>query len=168
MRRWNWHFVRDERGAFGGFPTDLLAGILAAYGLDIIITIFATLLKAFVASVVLINYGHAYSMQQNGIDPQTSTPYVQEATQAFGGILPVTNASSAAVSIPPTLGEATQPGELLLYIGADPNRGGFDELTVDYALQLPLGIPTWNGSTWTTVSPKPFQLFFNVDFYQEW
>ena len=169
MRKSRWKlFIKDERGAFGGFIPDLVIGIIAAYGLSISMGVFVTLLKAFAASVVLINFGHAYSLNQYGIDPGTGTPYVQEAAAEFSNILPVSNSTSDVASIPPTIGQATQPGQLILYIGASPNHGGFDELTVDYALPLPISIPTWNGSAWTSISPQPIQLFFNLNFYQEW
>ncbi len=161
-------FIKDEQGAFGGFIPDLITGLIAAYGLSIMVGVFVTLLKAFAASVVLINFGHAYSLNQYGIDPNTGTPYAQEAAAAFSNILPVSNSTSDVASIPPSIGQATQPGQLILYIGADPSNGGFDELTVDYALQLPISIPTWNGSAWTSMSPQPIQLYFNLDFYQEW
>ena len=35
---------------------DLLAGILAVYGLDVLMSVFAVLLKAFAASVIIINF----------------------------------------------------------------------------------------------------------------
>ena len=169
MRKSWWKcFVKDERGALGGFVPDMVAGILAAYGLVIIMAIFGVLLKAFVASSMVINFAHAYSMNQFGIDPATNVSYSIEAAQEFATMLPVTNSTSDVVSTPPTIGQETVSGDLALYLGTDPSNGGFDRLTVDYALQLPISIPMWNGAVWTSVKPTPIQLFFSLDFYQEW
>jgi hypothetical protein len=169
MRNGRLHlFYRDERGALGGFVPDMVAGILAAYGLVIITAIFGVLLKAFVVSVMTINFAHAYSMTQLGIDPATNVSYGTEAAQSFATILPVTNSTSDVVSTPPTIGQEATSGDLALFLGPDPSNGGFDRLTVDYALQLPISIPTWNGTAWTSVTPAPIQLFYSLDFYQEW
>ena len=169
MRKSWWkYFFKDERGALGGFVPDMAAGILAAYVLVIIMAIFGVLLKAFVVSVMTINFAHAYSMTQLGIDPATNVSYSTEAAQQFATILPVTNATSDVVSTPPTIGQEVTAGDLALFLGPDPNNGGFDQLTVDYALQLPISIPTWNGTVWTSVKPAPIQLFYSLDFYQEW
>ena len=147
---------------------DLLAGILAVYGLDVLMSVFAVLLKAFAASVIIINFAHAYSVTNGGIDPATNIPYSTEAAQAFGNILPVTNAGSATVSMPPVLGQENTAGNLALFLGQDPQNSGMDQLTIDYAFQLPLGIPSWNGGAWTTVTPQPIQLYYTLEFYQEW
>lgn len=169
MRKSWWRcFVKDERGALGGFVPDMVAGILAAYGLVIIMAIFGVLLKAFVASVMVINFAHAYSMTQLGIDPATGVSYSTEAAQAFATMLPVTNSTSDVVSTPPTIGQEVTAGDLALFLGPDPSNGGFDRLTVDYALELPISIPVWNGAVWTSVAPAPIQLFYSLDFYQEW
>nr|NNM90113.1 hypothetical protein [Bacilli bacterium] len=161
-------FIKEQKGALGGFVPDLIAGIIAAYGLDLLLGIFSMLLKSFIATVTIVNLAHAYSTTLNGIDPATNVGYATEAAQAFGNTLPVANAGSDVVSVPPTLGQETSPGDLALYLGGDPGNAGYDQLTVDYALELPISIPTWTGGTWTSVQPQPMQLYYTLTFYQIW
>lgn len=165
MKRKNWEqFVRDESGV-SQFPIDMVIMILMAYGLYLLIVVASTLIMSMFAVASSISYLQAATIDQNLIDPSSGQLLTSELVHSFSGYLPVNNSSTAVVDTPPSKGEATQPGELLVDLNSN---NGYDHLTVDYALKLPLSIPDWNGSTWTSISPKPIDLHYSLSFYQEW
>ena len=167
-----WQFWRDERGAIGGNVPDLIVGIVALYGLEIFMQVATVFLKVFIVSVMTINFAHAYSMNQNGIDPATGNSYVQEASDAFNNLFPVANLGfydgGQQLNTPPAQNPNITAGELELYIEPDPSQSGYDRLTVDYGLQLPVPIPSFQNGKWETVTPMPVRIFFSIDLYQEW
>lgn len=58
---------------------DALAGLIAAWGLMLLMTLFSVLVKVLMVAYIMLQFGHAYAINDNGIDPNTGVPYANEA-----------------------------------------------------------------------------------------
>ncbi len=142
---------------------DALVGLMAAWGLVLLITLFSVLSKLVMVGFAMDQFGHGYAMNDNGIDPNTGVQYAQEAITSFSSILPVA-AGTTPDSQVPSLNSVTQPQQLALYLGPDLQNPGYDRLAVDYMLQISVPyLPFIKTQLYITT---PF--FFQLDFYQTW
>lgn len=160
------HRLLRKRLAGGGWDLPVTLGelIVMGYLLVLLMTTGATLLMSFMAVVSATQSAQAAALDQQMIDPATGQPIAYELVQRFSQFLPVTNAGNAVVSTPPTKDQA---GAKQLYVSLISNQG-YVTLTLDYGLQIPLDIPMWNGTSWTTAQTPFIPLYFSVAFFQEW
>ncbi len=159
-----WRLWHDETGATFGSPVDLLAALFLFWGLMVMGGVSVTLIKYQLALESSLQYAQAAAMDSNMIDPATKQPIDQELVQAFSQQLPVANQGEAINVYPPSPGQAG-PNQLL--VSLIPNNG-FVTLTLNYGLALPIGIPTWSGTGWTTAKLPPIQEYTRISIYQMW
>lgn len=163
MRTWIQPLQRlwEDEGGWGA--VDLLTAILLMYGVYILMMVGVTFVHAIPAVVVGYEYGQATAQDQNMIDPNTNQPIGQELVSAFSSDFPVSS-SNISYTTAPTYGEAG-PNQLLVALVSN---NGFVTETIDYGLVLPIRIPTWSGTTWTSVEPAVTPFHFSMSFFQEW
>ena len=142
---------------------DALVGLMSAWGLVLILHLFAALVKVIMVVSMMIQFGLGYAINDNGLDPNTGVQFAQEAVTSFASILPVSNGTSPDPSIP-SLNSVTQPQQLAFYLGPDLQNPGYDRLAVDYMLQIPVPYLPFIKTQLYITTP----LFFQLDFYQTW
>lgn len=160
------HRLFRKRLAGGGWDLPITLGefIVMGYLLVLLMATGAALLMSFMAVVSAVQSAQAAAMDQRMIDPATGQPIVNELVQNFSQFLPVTNSSSAVVFAPPTKDQA---GPEQLYVSLI-SSNGYATLTLDYGLQIPLYVPMWSGTSWTTAQTPVIPLYFSAAFFEQW